>query len=283
MNRIESAEQMHAWVRQERAAGARIGFVPTMGALHEGHLSLVRLARDQADRVVVSIFVNPAQFGPEEDQASYPRDLEGDLSALEEEGVDAVFLPSESQMYAEGHSTWVVETRISAVLEGASRPGHFRGVTTVVAKLLAITSPDLLVLGQKDAQQVAVLTRMISDLHLAVEVMVGPTLREPDGLALSSRNAYLSDVERRQAPALHHALLLGQELVREGERDPETVLDRMRAHIEAQPAARSDYVAAVDPQSFESLEDLQGADVLLCVAAHVGQTRLIDNIRVSKE
>ena len=282
MKRLQGVAEMRAWSRSQRAGGFRIAFVPTMGALHEGHRSLVRLAGERADRVVVSIFVNPTQFGPGEDLGRYPRDIEGDLAALTELDVDALFVPPEEEIYPRGGSTWVVETARSAGLEGAARPGHFRGVTTVVAKLLAVVEPDLLVLGQKDAQQVAVLRRMVTDLLLPVEIVVGPTVREPDGLALSSRNAYLSEVERRQATCLYRSLQLARRLVEEGEGSAAVVLEAMRGVIEEEPSARVDYVAAVDPDTCEPMEDLAGR-TLFCVAAFVGTTRLIDNELVDRK
>ncbi len=276
MKEIHTAPEMRSWTRSQRVEGATVAFVPTMGALHEGHLSLVSLAAGRADRVVASIFVNPAQFGPDEDLESYPRDLAGDVARLQERGVDAVFIPSETEIYPPEASTWVVETDRSVRLEGIARPGHFRGVTTVVAKLLTIVEPDFLVLGQKDAQQVAVIARMVTDLHLPAEVVVGPTVRESDGLALSSRNAYLSDAERRQAACLHESLQLALRLVAEGEDSPEVVFEAMRGLIEEQPAARIDYLAAVDPETFNPVGDLSDG-ALVCLAVFIGSTRLIDN------
>ena len=276
MKEIRTAPQMRSWTRAQRAEGATVAFVPTMGALHEGHLSLATLAAEKADRVIVSIFLNPTQFGPDEDLGSYPRDLAGDIARLQERGVDAVFIPSETEIYPPGASTWVVETDRSARLEGIARPGHYRGVTTVVAKLLTIVEPDFLVLGQKDAQQVAVISRMVSDLLLPVEVVVGRTVRESDGLALSSRNAYLSGAERRQATCLFEALQLALRMVAEGEDSPEVVLDAMQKLIVEQPAARIDYLAAVAPESFEPVGNLSDG-ALFCVAVYIGTTRLIDN------
>ncbi len=276
MKEIHTAQEMRSWTRSQRIKGATVAFVPTMGALHEGHLSLVALADEKADRVVASIFVNPTQFGPDEDLESYPRDLVDDVALLQERGVDAAFIPSEAEIYPPDASTWVVETERSAALEGASRLGHFRGVTTVVTKLLAIVEPDFLFLGQKDAQQAAVIARMVTDLRLPSEVVVGPTVRDSDGLALSSRNAYLSDTERRQAASLHESLQLAIRLVAEGEDSPEVVLEAMRGLIEEQPAARIDYLAAVDPETFNPVEDLSDG-ALFCLAVFIGSTRLIDN------
>ncbi|MFO7768729.1 MAG: pantoate--beta-alanine ligase [bacterium] len=276
MERLTSPDAMRAWTRARRGDGEEVAFVPTMGALHAGHLSLVDTGRERADRVAVSIFVNPAQFGPEEDLESYPLDMEGDLRVLDARGADAVFTPEVETMYPPGASTWVVETDLSARLEGAARPGHFRGVTTVVTKLLEAVGPDLLVMGQKDAQQAAVVRRMVRDLLMPVEVVTSPIVRGPDGLALSSRNAYLAPAERAQAVCLYQALQHARERVREGAGDPEDVLTGMRRVIETRPDARVDYVAAVDPDTFRERSRLSG-ETLFLVAAFVGRTRLIDN------
>ncbi len=282
MKRFDRPDEMRGWSRKQRAAGTSIALVPTMGALHEGHLSLVRLAAERADRVVVSIFVNPAQFSPSEDLGSYPRDVDGDLALLEDLGVAAAFTPAEDRIYPAGFSTWVVETALSASLEGVVRPGHFRGVATVVTKLLTIVEPDLLLLGQKDAQQVAVLRRVLADLDFPVEIIVGPTVRESDGLALSSRNAYLSNDERRQAARLYEALQLAGNLIRGGGKDPEAVLQAMRTHIEQQSSARIDYIAAVDPESLQPVDQFSG-NTLVCLAVFIGSTRLIDNELIDPE
>ncbi len=281
MRRLTTPDEMREWTRSCRRAGERVAFVPTMGALHEGHLSLVDIGRERADRVVVSIFVNPAQFGPEEDLETYPRDTEGDLRKLAARGADAVFTPEAETMYQEGASTWVVETSLSARLEGAARPGHFRGVTTVVTKLLEAVGPDLLVMGQKDAQQAAVVRRMVRAVLMPVEVVAAPIVRAPDGLALSSRNAYLAPAERAQALSIHQALQEARMRVAEGARDPGGVLGEMRRTIEEQPDAAVDYIAAVDPETFEDVPDLAGRTLFL-VAASVGRTRLIDNMLVQE-
>ncbi len=275
---------MREWSRSQRCSGRRIAFVPTMGALHDGHLSLVKIAAEHADRVVVSVFVNPAQFAEGEDLALYPRNLERDLQLLSDirsdDGttvqVDALFLPVESDLYPEGYSTWVEETSISQSLEGASRPGHFRGVVTIVTRMLLAVEPDVLVLGQKDAQQVAVVRKMIRDLLIPAEIVVGPTVRESDGLALSSRNAYLSKDERGQAVCLNEALSEARRLVAGGENDPAVVLHRMRERIEREPDARLDYVAALDPLTFDPVDTLTGS-VVFCLAVYIGEIRLIDN------
>lgn len=282
MERLTAPEAVRAWSRRLRGCGERLAFVPTMGALHEGHLSLVRLGRERADRVAASVFVNPAQFGPGEDFERYPRDPEGDAARLEEAGADVVWFPGVADLYPEGASTWVVETDVSARLEGEARPGHFRGVTTVVTKLLQVVEPDLLVLGQKDAQQVAVLRRLLRDLRMPVELVVGLTIRASDGLALSSRNAYLSASERRQAVCLYEALQQARRAWRGGERSPETVLEIMRERIEREPDARIEYVAAVQSETFQPVSQL-GVDTLLLTAVRLGATRLIDNLPLAGE
>jgi pantoate--beta-alanine ligase len=253
-----------------------------MGALHEGHLSLVELASRLADRVVVSVFVNPTQFGEGEDFEEYPRDLERDSGLLSNLGVDALFVPEAGDIYPEGYSTWVIETSVSSEWEGASRPDHFRGVATVVTKLLLIVEPDALVLGQKDAQQVAVLRRVMEELHFGVELVVGPTVRESDGLALSSRNAYLSKDERKQAVCLREALCEARRLFLEGEVDPTVITGAMRDRVEREPAASVDYVAALDPLNFKGVDEL-GSAVLFCLAVFIGKIRLIDNELVERE
>jgi len=282
MQRFRRPARMLEWSRQQRCAGDVIAFVPTMGALHQGHLSLVDLAVERADRVVVSIFVNPAQFGPSEDFDLYPRDLEGDLKLLSEREVDAVLIPDTGDLYPAGFTTWVVEEELSDKLEGAARPGHFRGVTTVVAKLLLVVEPDIMILGQKDAQQVAVLKRIIHDLMFPVDVIVGPIIRESDSIALSSRNAYLSGEERKQAVCLHDSLRLARKLVLEGEVDSGVVMDAMRERIESEPSTRVDYIAAVHPDTFETLDTLSDT-TLFCLAVFVGDTRLIDNELIERE
>jgi pantoate--beta-alanine ligase len=248
-----------------------------MGALHEGHLSLVRRAREAADLVVVSIFVNPLQFGPGEDFDSYPRDETRDVALLEAEGVNLVFLPEVDQMYPEGASTTVhVEGPLATTLEGASRPGHFDGVATVVAKLFNVVDPDVAVFGQKDAQQVAVIRGMVRDLSYRAEIVVGATVRDEDGLAASSRNAYLTGDERTAATALYGALLQGEEVCRAD--GPAAAARRLEALLAEAPGVDLDYAAAVDPYSFGP--PAGGGPVLLAVAARVGRTRLIDNVLV---
>jgi pantothenate synthetase (EC 6.3.2.1) len=260
-----------------RALPGTWGFVPTMGYLHEGHLSLVRRARAENDRVAVSIFVNPTQFGPHEDYARYPRDLERDLRLLEPLGVDLVFVPSVEEMYPPGFQTWVIVEEVSRPLEGASRPGHFRGVTTVVAKLFNILQPDRAYFGQKDAQQTVVIRRMVQDLNIPVEIVICPTVREPDGLAMSSRNTYLNPEERRAATVLFRALQAAKARYEAGERDAEGLREAMREVIRAEPLARIDYVSVADPETLQELERVEGP-ALLSLAVYIGTTRLIDNI-----
>ncbi|HID10262.1 MAG TPA: pantoate--beta-alanine ligase, partial [Candidatus Latescibacteria bacterium] len=237
MEKIERIRDMQAWSDEVRARGERIGFVPTMGYLHEGHLSLVRLAKERSDRIVVSIFVNPIQFGPQEDYNRYPRDLKRDLRVLRDLGVDAAFVPSVEEMYPEGFCTYVHVEGLTEGLCGAFRPGHFRGVTTVVTKLFLAVRPHVAAFGQKDAQQAFVIKRMVRDLNMDVEIVVGPTVREEDGLAMSSRNMYLSPDERRQATVLYRALMRAKAMVEAGERDPKAVVGAMGKIVEEAPSA----------------------------------------------
>jgi pantoate--beta-alanine ligase len=267
-------------VRRARALLAEpLGLVPTMGFLHAGHLSLVRRAKDECRSVAVSIFVNPSQFGPSEDLAAYPRDLPRDLASLEAAGVDLVWTPSPSTMYPPGYQTWVTVDHVSQGLEGERRPGHFRGVATVVTKLFHVLQPANAYFGQKDAQQVAVIRRMTFDLDLPVDIVVCPTVREADGLAMSSRNTYLNPEERRAATVLHRALQAGRLAHADGERDPEALRQVMRAVLAKEPLANVQYVSAADP---ETLQELQAsADrALLSMAVFIGNTRLIDNLMV---
>jgi pantoate--beta-alanine ligase len=254
-----------------------LGFVPTMGALHAGHRSLVQAARQRCGVVVVSIFVNPTQFGPNEDFSRYPRTLEQDCEMLQAEGVDVVFTPTAEAMYPPGASTSVEVEGVSDRLDGASRPGHFRGVATVVAKLFHIVQPDFSFFGQKDAAQVAVLRKMVSDLDFPLEIVVCPTVREPDGLAMSSRNRYLSPEGRRQALTLSQALQSAEMQAARGEDRAAVLLESMRTTFQAESAIRIDYIAAVDPDTLLPIENV-GPGALLAVAAYVGNTRLIDNI-----
>lgn len=253
-----------------------VGLVPTMGYLHEGHLSLVERAKAENRRVLVSIFVNPSQFGPSEDLSKYPRDLERDLSLLRPLGVDLVWTPTAEIMYPPGYQTWVEVEALSKGLEGAMRPGHFRGVGTVVAKLFNATQPDKAYFGQKDAQQVAVIRRMATDLNFPLEVIVCPTHREADGLAMSSRNVYLNVDERRAAVVLFRALSAAKELHEAGERDAERLRARMKETLAGEPQAQAQYVSCADYDSLEELDTVTGK-ALLSLAVYFGKTRLIDN------
>lgn len=269
-----------------RALQGTLGFVPTMGALHEGHLSLVRCARRECDRTAVSIFVNPLQFGPSEDLDKYPRDFERDYNLLAEQGVDLLFAPSAAEMYPADAATYVEVHELSSRLDGLSRPGHFRGVATVVAKLFHIVAPQRAYFGQKDAAQVAVLRRMVRDLNFDLQLVVAPTVREADGLALSSRNIYLSPEERQSALALSRALFAAEQLARAGEHDAAALLGAARTALSASdpalPLLRLDYLELVQPDTLEPVSN-SAAGALLAVAAYVGNTRLIDNVLLPAE
>jgi len=272
---------MRSASRAARHAGLRVGFVPTMGALHEGHLSLVRVARAAADTVMTSIFVNPTQFGPNEDLAKYPRSLERDREWLEREGVDVLFAPAVEEMYPAGPATWVTVEGLSDKLDGRSRPGHFRGVATVVAKLFHIVEPDAAFFGQKDAAQAAIVRRMVRDLLLPVEIVVCPIVREADGLAMSSRNAYLDPQQRKQALVLHRSLQRVQQLAEAGEGDAARLIAAARQEFARESTVRLDYFEIVNPETLDPVPEIsRGA--LVAVAAFVGTTRLIDNIVLGK-
>ena len=277
MEIISSASEMMAFSRTAQCAGKSVGFVPTMGALHQGHLSLVRAARAQCDVVVVSIFVNPTQFGPNEDFAKYPRSFDQDKAMLEREGVDCIFCPSVEEMYPAGAVTWVTVEGLSDKLDGRSRPGHFRGVSTVVSKLFNIVQPNAAFFGQKDAAQVAIIRKMVRDLNFDVKIVVCPIVRESDGLAMSSRNAYLSPEERQQALVLSRSLQRVQWLVAQGEQRAARLIDAGKNVIAEEPAVRLDYFEIVNPDTLDSLESIDGG-ALAAVAAFVGSTRLIDNL-----
>jgi len=265
-------------LKEARSSWQRpVGLVPTMGYLHEGHISLVRAARAESKTVVVSIFVNPTQFGPSEDLSRYPRDMERDLSLLEQEGVDVVFAPPDGAMYPSGYSTWIDVQGVTGILEGASRPGHFRGVATVCNKLFNIVSPERAYFGQKDAQQVAVLKTMVRDLDMNLELIVLPTVREADGVAMSSRNAYLRPDERVAARVLHRALTQAREMQESGVSDADAIRKRMASVVEAEPLAVLEYATIVDPLTFEELDTLQGP-ALGVITVRIGTTRLIDNM-----
>jgi pantoate--beta-alanine ligase len=273
-------DEMRAASRAARRAGKRLGFVPTMGALHEGHLSLVRAARASSDVVAASIFINPTQFGPNEDLAKYPRSFERDCELLKREGVDLLFAPTVEGMYPAGAVTWVTVEGLSGKLDGRSRPRHFRGVTTVVAKLFHVVEPDAAFFGQKDAAQVAIIRRMVRDLNLAVEIVVCPIVREADGLAMSSRNAYLDSEQRKRALVLHRALTRVQQLASAGERSAARLVAAGREEFAAESSVLLDYFEIVDPDTLDPVEDVYGG-ALVAVAAFVGNTRLIDNIVLS--
>jgi pantoate--beta-alanine ligase len=274
---IETVAEMHRVADGMRASGQRIGLVPTMGALHEGHLGLIRQAARASDQVVVSIFVNPVQFGPREDFATYPRDLGRDLEQVSAAGGSLVFTPAADEMYPEGYATYVSVDRLGEYLCGPRRPGHFRGVATVVTKLLAAVKPHVAVFGRKDAQQAGLIQRLVQDLHLDVEILLAPTVREPDGLAMSSRNARLSALQRREAAVLYHALQEAKALARAGKGATGELLATVSRRIEGVSSARLEYAEAVDAEDFQPVQDLSDATVL-AVAARFGETRLIDNV-----
>ena len=280
MKACKTIDEMQAATRAARLGGLRLGFVPTMGALHEGHLSLVRAAKSQCDAVVVSIFVNPLQFGPNEDLAKYPRNLERDCQLLEKESVDFLFSPTVEEIYPEKAITYVTVEGLSEKLCGRSRPGHFRGVTTVVAKLFNIVEPDLAFFGQKDAAQAAIIRRMVRDLNFPVEIVVCPIVRDPDGLAMSSRNAYLHADQRRSALALHRALVAVQSRFEKGERSATKLIENGKQVLAEESAVRLDYLEIVDPDTLEPVAEVSST-VLVAVAAFVGSTRLIDNVVLS--
>ena len=260
-----------------------LGLVPTMGALHEGHLTLVRRARRDSGSVAVTIFVNPSQFGPGEDLEQYPRDLERDLDLLRREGVDLVIAPSAEDIYPPGFNTWVTVDNLADRLEGAFRPGHFRGVATVVTKLFCLVRPERAYFGQKDGQQTAVIRQLVRDLNLGLDVVVVPTVRDSDGLALSSRNVYLTPAQRRAAPVVYRALCLAQDLWRQGVRNGDQFREVVRSTLEAEPLVeRIDYVSVADSHTLEEL-DVASGPVMVSVAVHMGRTRLIDNIILGEE
>ena len=275
-------EEVRAQVRTWKQEGLTVGLVPTMGYLHEGHASLVDKAVSQCDRVVASDFVNPTQFGPNEDLEAYPRDFDRDCALLEEHGCHLVFHPEVSEMYAPDAATYVeILSDMPKQLCGQTRPIHFRGVCTVVSKLFNIVTPDKAFFGQKDAQQLAIIRRMVRDLSYGVEIVGCPIVREPDGLAKSSRNTYLNPQERQAALVLSQAVRLGQAMVAEGETDARRILAAMTAHIQAEPLARIDYVSAVDGVTMLPVDTIQGS-VLVAMAVYIGKTRLIDNFIVEK-
>lgn len=277
MELFSTIAAVRAWSKGARKAGKRVGLVPTMGYLHDGHLTLMREARKQCDLVVVSIFVNPTQFGPNEDFARYPRDFDRDLNLCRSLGVDAIFHPSVEEIYPQPYLTYVNVEKITDTLCGASRPGHFRGVATVVTKLLNIVQPDAAFFGQKDAQQVTVIQRMVTDLNMDVEIVPVATVREADGLAMSSRNVYLGEAERQGALVLSRALNLAKSLAEAGEREARSIQQRMLDLITAESLATVDYVEIVDRQTLQPIDRLD-RPALAAVAVKFGKTRLIDNV-----
>lgn len=282
MNTVRKIKEMKSVVKDVRSLGKSVGFVPTMGYLHEGHLSIVKASLQSADCTVVSIFVNPAQFGPKEDFKEYPRDFARDSRLLEKLGVDLLFCPDYTEMYPPDYKTYVEVESLQDKLCGPSRPGHFQGVCTVVLKLFNIVQPDVAFFGQKDAQQAIVLKRMVSDLNLAVRVEVMPTVREEDGLALSSRNVYLDPEQRQAALCLSRSLNEAAEMIQSGERRTDPLMDRMREIIDREDLAKLDYIAIVDTGSLEPLKEIK-KEALIALAVFFGSVRLIDNMMVSAE
>jgi len=276
---VDNIQRMSMLSKILKKEGKSIGFVPTMGYLHDGHMSLARAARQHTDVVVISIFVNPAQFGPGEDLTKYPKDLKRDEEMAGLAGADVLFCPSVSEMYPEGYATYVNVERLTETLCGRSRPAHFRGVATVVAKLFGIVRPDIAYFGQKDAQQAAVIKKMAEDLNMDVEIKVLPITREKDGLAMSSRNVYLSSEERKDAVCLKEALDKAERAIRSGERDPGMIINVMKELVTSKPSARIDYIEIVDSKNLRPIAPLSG-DVLIAMAVFIGNTRLIDNVIV---
>lgn len=279
MKIVKSIKEMQKISTALKRKGKIIGFVPTMGYLHEGHLSLIRLAKKKSDVVFVSIFVNPLQFGPKEDFKRYPRDLKRDIKLAKKSGCDILFVPGEKKMYPERYLTNVNVEKLADTLEGKFRSGHFKGVTTVVAKLFNIVQPDLAFFGQKDAQQVVIIQKMVQDLNFNLKIIVGPTVREPSGLALSSRNIYLAEDERKTAKVLFESLQKAQDLIEQGEINSFKIIHEMEKMILSRPKTIIDYIAITDSKTLEPLEKLSG-EVLITLAVFVGSTRLIDNLKL---
>jgi pantoate--beta-alanine ligase len=277
---ITSPKEMLDYCNSARINGKTIGLVPTMGAFHEGHLSLMRNARTENDLVVTSIFVNPTQFGPKEDFNAYPRDLESDSKLASQVGVDVIFAPTVNDMYPNGYATFVNVERITEKLCGASRPGHFRGVTTVVAKLFNIIRPHKAYFGQKDAQQCVVIKRMAEDLNFGIDILIMPTIRETDGLAMSSRNKYLNDQERQSALVLSKSLSMAKDMIKSGQTNAVDILQNMKKMIDAEPLAKIDYISIVDGETLDDLIEIK-ANTLIALAVFIGKTRLIDNVIIN--
>ncbi len=281
MKIIKSINEMQRTAFEVREKNERIGFVATMGALHKGHLSLVDIVKKGADVIIISIFVNPKQFGtsevsPQEDYERYPRDVEQDIKILEDKKVDIVFIPDTYEMYPEGHLSYVNVQELGEVLCGKSRPGHFKGVCTVLVKLFNIVKPDITIFGEKDMQQAIIVKKMVEDLNFDIEVITGPTIRENDGLAISSRNIYLSAQQRKDVPILYKSLVIAKEMIEKGERDSTVVIEKIRSLIEKKDA-KIDYIDIVDKKDLTPAKSIKG-DVLIALAVYFGSTRLIDNI-----
>lgn len=282
MKTIENISRMSTFVKMMKKEGKSIGLVPTMGYLHEGHLSLVKAAKKHTDVVVMSIFINPIQFGPKEDFEKYPRDLKHDEEMVREAGVDVIFYPSLKDMYPKGYATYVTVEKLTGNLCGESRPGYFRGVATVVTKLFNIIKPEVAYFGQKDMQQALMIKEMVSDLNMDIEVKIMPVVREKDGLAMSSRNMYLSDVERRDAAVLYQSLKSAEMLIKNGERDARKVIKAVEDMIKAKQSARIEYVKLVDARELKDVKMITG-EIALAVAVFFSNTRLIDNITITVE
>jgi len=279
MKIIKKIKEMQRIADEAREKGEIIGLVPTMGYFHEGHLSLMREARRKSDLLVVSIFINPTQFGPKEDFKSYPRNLKRDLRLAREIGVDVIFSPEAREMYPKGFLTHVDVGGIGSILEGAARPGHFRGVATVVAKLFNATKPHRAYFGQKDFQQTVVIKKMVEDLNMDVEIVVLPTIREKDGLATSSRNVYLKSEERKAAPVLYKSLKMAENLIKRGERDSREIVREMKELIEKERLVKLEYIAVTDPETLKEIRKVK-REVNVSLAAKIGRARLIDNITI---
>jgi pantoate--beta-alanine ligase len=279
MQIIKSPRKMQKLSLGLKKQGKLIGFVPTMGYLHQGHLSLVKAARKHSDVVVASIFVNPTQFGPKEDFKTYPRNFKKDQALLQKEGCDIIFYPQVKDIFPPNFLTYVDVEKITKKLEGASRPGHFKGVTTIVAKLFNLVLPDIAVFGQKDAQQAVVIKKMVKDLNYPVKIMVAPTIRGKNGLAMSSRNSYLTKEEREKAKILYGSLELAKNLIKKGERNSSAIIDKMKKSIALEKAAKLDYINISEANTLAPLKEIEG-EVLISLAARFGKTRLIDNLKI---
>ncbi|MFC1541171.1 pantoate--beta-alanine ligase [Candidatus Latescibacterota bacterium] len=281
MKVISDITEIRRICEEKRLESKRIGFVPTMGAFHEGHLSLIRRARKKTDVIVVSIYVNPIQFGKNEDLNKYPRNIDADIRLAEVNGADIVFVPGDEIMYPEGYSTYITVERLTDMLCGRSRPEHFRGVTTVVVKLFNIIRPHVVVFGQKDAQQLSIIRKMVSDLNMDIEIDAGPIIREPDGLAMSSRNQYLSKEEREQAPVLYKSLQAAQELFESGTTSAPEIVDKIKSILDKVFLVKTEYIEIVDIDNLSPVDDVSDC-ALIAIAARIGETRLIDNIIIEK-